>query len=67
MVVKPIICGPSLEEDPHLFCVKIVSVFSDINGVFNLMVKALLDFGGLRLQELGTKLVNMGCDGSSVL
>ncbi len=37
------------------------------NNVFNLMVKALLNFGGLRLQELGTKLVNMGCDGSSVL
>jgi hypothetical protein len=30
------------------------------------MVNALLDFGGVRLQELGTKLVNMGCDGSSV-
>jgi hypothetical protein len=30
------------------------------------MVKALLDFGGLRLQKLGTKLVNMGCDGTNV-
>jgi hypothetical protein len=30
------------------------------------MVKACLDFSGLGLEELGAKIVGMGCDGSSV-
>ncbi len=30
------------------------------------MVKSLHDFGGLRLEDLGGKIVNMGCNGSSI-
>jgi hypothetical protein len=32
-----------------------------------MILKCLLEFGGLRLEELKKKLINMGCDGSSVL
>jgi hypothetical protein len=31
------------------------------------MFKGLLEFGGLRLEELAGKLVSMGCNGSSVI
>jgi hypothetical protein len=34
--------------------------------IFVLMVKSLHDFGGLRLEDLGGKIVNMGCNGSSI-
>jgi hypothetical protein len=30
------------------------------------MLEACLVFGGLGFEELGTKVVSMGCDGSSV-
>ncbi len=30
------------------------------------MVEACLNFGGLILEELGVKLVSMGCDGNNV-
>jgi hypothetical protein len=31
-----------------------------------MILKCLLEFGGLRLEELKEKLINMGSDGSSV-
>jgi hypothetical protein len=34
--------------------------------MFVLMVEACLNFGGLILEELGVKLVSMGCDGNNV-
>jgi hypothetical protein len=36
------------------------------NNVFSLMVKILLKFCGLRLEELRAKLINMGYDGNNV-
>ncbi len=30
------------------------------------MVKSLHDFGGLRLEDLGGKMVNVGCNGSNI-
>lgn len=48
-----------------LFCVDQISVSSTSNNVFTLMLKSLLESNGLGFEELGTKLVNMGCDGSN--
>jgi hypothetical protein len=49
-----------------LFCVDQISVSSTSNNVFALMFKCLLESSGLGIEELGRKLVGMGCDGSSV-
>jgi hypothetical protein len=46
--------------------VEIVGFFDTSNNVFGLMVKNLLNFSGLRLEELGAKLINMGYDGNNV-
>jgi hypothetical protein len=43
-------------------CVEIINVSTTFDNIFGLMLEALLNFGGLRLKELGAKLVNMGCD-----
>lgn len=40
--------------------------YATSNNVFGLMVKNLLKFVGLRLEELGAKLINMGYDGNNV-
>jgi hypothetical protein len=34
--------------------------------IFVLMVKSLHDFGGLKFEDLGGKVVNMGCNGSNI-
>ncbi len=36
------------------------------DNIFVLMLKCLLEFGGLRMEELGEKLVNIGCNVSSM-
>jgi hypothetical protein len=46
--------------------VEIVGIFATSNNVFGLMVKNLLKFGGLKLEELGAKLINMGYDSNNV-
>jgi len=51
---------------PILLCVGFVGVFATSNNIFGLMVKGLLKFGGLRLEELVGKLISMGCNGSYV-
>jgi hypothetical protein len=51
---------------PILLCVKILGVFNTSNIIFSLMLKFLFKFGGFGLEELGGKLVNMGCDGNIV-
>ncbi len=33
---------------------------------FSLVLKCMINFGGVKLEELGKKLVNMGCDSNSV-
>ncbi len=43
---------PSASWIAILLCVKIVGAFVTFDNIFSLMVKALLDFGGLRLKEL---------------
>lgn len=49
-----------------LLCVEIIGVSSTFDNVFRLMVKGLLEFGGLRFEELAGKLVNMKCDGNNI-
>jgi hypothetical protein len=51
---------------PILFCVEAVSLFATSDNIFSLMVKCMLNFGGLRVEELVGKLVSIGCDKSSV-
>jgi hypothetical protein len=51
---------------PILLCVESIGVFTTSNNIFELMVKGLLKFGGLRLEELIREIVNMGCNGSFV-
>jgi hypothetical protein len=43
-----------------------ISMFATSNNIFVFMLKCLLEFGGLSLEELCEKLVNIGCNGSSV-
>jgi hypothetical protein len=66
MVVNPLVCGAWMEEIMILLCVEITRVSTTSNNVFRLMVKGLLEFGGLRFEELAGKLVNMDCDGSNI-
>ncbi len=43
-----------------------LGTFATFNNIFGLMLKCLIDFGGLGLEGLVGKLVGIGCDGSSV-
>jgi hypothetical protein len=36
------------------------------DNIFSLMLKSLVEYGGLRLDELVGKLINNGCNGNSV-
>ncbi len=49
-----------------LFCLDQVDVYATFNNIFVLMFKWFLEFGGLRLKTMGGKLVNVGCNGTSV-
>jgi hypothetical protein len=51
---------------PILLCVETICLFATFDSIFSLMVKCMLDFGGLRVEELVRKLVNIGCDRSNV-
>jgi len=51
---------------PILLCVEVVSLFTTFDNIFSLTIKCMLDFGGLKVEELVRKLVSIGCDGSSV-
>jgi hypothetical protein len=66
VVVNPFVCGVSLERLPIFSCVETIGVFATSNTIFALMLKILLAFGGLKLKELGGKLVNMGCNGNNM-
>ncbi len=42
------------------FCVEIIGIlFSTFDNIFSLIVKFLQDFGGLRLEDLGGKMVSI--------
>jgi hypothetical protein len=56
----------SLKRIHIIFCVDQINVSSTSNAIFVLMLKCLLESSGLGFDELGRKLVDMGCDGSSV-
>ncbi len=45
-----------------LLCVETISLSTTFDNIFSLMVKCMLDFGGLGVEELARKLVNIGCD-----
>jgi len=47
---------------PILLCVELIRLFATSNNIFSLMVKCMLDFGGLGVEEIAGKLVNIGCD-----
>jgi len=55
-----------MEEHSHLLCVEAVSLFATSGNILSLMVKCMLNFGGLKVKKLVRKLVNIGCDKSSV-
>ncbi len=51
---------------PILLYMETINMFATSNNIFVFMLKCLLEFGGLRLEEFCEKLVNIGCNGSSV-
>jgi hypothetical protein len=51
---------------PIFLCVEVVSLSTTSNNVFSLMFKCMLDFCGLRVEELVGKLVSIDCDMSNV-
>lgn len=51
---------------PILFCLDQVNVYATSNNIFVIMFKCFFEFSGLTLKTLGGKLVNMGCNGTSV-
>jgi hypothetical protein len=48
------------------FYVETISQFAIFNNIFSLVLKCMINFKGLRLEELGKKLVK-DCDNNSVL
>ncbi len=51
---------------PIILCVEAISLSTTFDNIFSLMVKCMLDFGGLGVEELTGKLVGIGCDGFKV-
>jgi hypothetical protein len=51
---------------PILLCVDGVGMFATIDNVFVLILKYTIEFGGLGLEDLGPKLVNVRCDENNV-
>ncbi len=49
-----------------ILCVEIMDVFANFDNSFGLMLKCLIDFGGLSLKDLLGKLVNIGYDNSNM-
>jgi hypothetical protein len=48
-----------------MFCVETIGIFSHLTKK-NLMMKSLQDFDGLKLEDFGRKMVNMGCNASII-
>jgi len=46
--------------------VETMGMFATSDNIFGLMLKCLIDFGGLGIKGIVGKLVNIGCDGSSM-
>jgi len=51
---------------PIFFFVETIHISDTSNNIFFLMLKCLDEFASLRLEELGGKLVSVGCDGNNV-
>jgi hypothetical protein len=51
---------------PILLCVEAINLFATFDNIFSLMVKCMLYFGGLGVEELVGKLVSIGSDKSSI-
>jgi uncharacterized protein related to proFAR isomerase len=47
-------------------CVETIGVSTTYDNVFGLLLKTLAGFGGLGMEELVKKVVNMGCDGNII-
>jgi hypothetical protein len=47
-------------------CVETIRVFATFDNIFGLLLKALVGFVGLGMEELVEKVVNMGCDGNGI-
>jgi hypothetical protein len=47
-------------------CVQTVGMLATFDNIFSLMLKCLVEYGGLGLEELVGKLINNGCNGRSV-
>jgi hypothetical protein len=47
-------------------CVRTMGMSTTSDNIFSLMLKCLVEYSGLRLEELVSKLVNIGCDDNNV-
>ncbi len=50
-----------------LLCVQTMGTSTTFDNIFSLMLKCLVEYGGLRLNELVNMLINNGCNGNNVL
>ncbi len=49
-----------------LLCVQTVGMLVTFDNIFSLMLKCLVEYGGLRLEELVSKLVTIKCHDNNV-
>ncbi len=54
------------KQIPLLACVEKVGVQGTTKNIFHLMFIAMATFGGLNVEQSGTKLISMNCDGNNV-
>jgi hypothetical protein len=66
MVINPLICGASWKEDFNLLGVETIRVSTTFSNICGLLLKTLAGFGGLGMEELVEKVVNMGWDGTII-
>jgi hypothetical protein len=55
-----------MEDHSDPFCVHTMGMLATSNNIFSLMLKCLVEYGGLRLEELVSKLFNIKCDDNNV-
>jgi hypothetical protein len=70
VVIYPFIHGATMEKDFDSTLCGIMDMFANFDNIFGLMLKCLIDFGGLNLKDLLGKLlgklVNIGYDNSNM-
>jgi hypothetical protein len=49
-----------------LLCVQLMGMLATTDNIFSLMLKCLVEYGGLGLEELVGKLISIKCDGNNM-